>query len=687
MAKEWRTRRLSRRYVLILGSMLALLAFAATASGNLTGSTFDGGDGNLVVNDEAKDWANIGIVCETAGCALDEPTGSTDDSFGEGTSENDDPPSVVDGSIPNNKSDLTRFYVANEKASGKDFLYLAWERVQEPTGTTNMDFEFNIGTTVSSNGITPVRMQGDLLIKYDLSQGGTNPTLGFHRWQTQAGNPGATTPSAKGAICEAGNKFPCWGKVQSLAGNFEGAVNTAAVDDPINPDATRSLSPRTFGEAAINLTDSGLFPAGQCTSFGSGYLKSRSSDSFTAAIKDFIAPIPVNISNCGSITIKKETSPQLGTNSPNFPFTASGGTINPTSFNLKDDGSQAYTTLLAGSYTFTEGALPTGWDFDKIECTKTGSSTITENETAGARNVVIGLAADDTVVCTFFNNERPQVKVVKTVVGDANARFDLKIDSTVFDNSGAGFGTTTTGSDFQYVATGSHSVSEVAHTGTSLTNFDSKVECDSSKGSTDPGTSHTFSVTYGDKVTCTITNSRKPQIKVIKTVVGDANARFDLKIDSTVFDNAGAGFGTTTIGSDFQNVTVGSHSVSEVAHTGTDLTNFVSKVECDSAKGSTNPGTSHTFGVAYGDKVTCTITNTRRSFTLSVFVCETTNGTPTLYRSDVTLPATQNGTKTKKPPLTGVSETDLCNLGGASYTRGTGTYSPQVVIGTSEASP
>ena len=104
-------------------------------------------------------------------------------------------------------------------------------------------------------------------------------------------------------------------------------------------------------------------------------------------------------------------------------------------------------------------------------------------------------------------------------------------------------------------------------------------------------------------------------------------------------------------------------------------------------QGLDEPGTSHTFSVAYGDKVTCTITNTRRSFTLTVFVCETTSGTPTLYRSDVTLPATQNGTKTKKPPLTGVSETDLCNLGGASYTRGTGTYSPQVVIGTSEASP
>ena len=93
--------------------------------------------------------------------------------------------------------------------------------------------------------------------------GRSNPTLGYHVWQTAAGNPAATKPTDIAAICEAGNKFPCWGKGASLAGNFEGAINAAATDDPINPGATRSLSARTFGEAAINLTDSGLFPAGR----------------------------------------------------------------------------------------------------------------------------------------------------------------------------------------------------------------------------------------------------------------------------------------------------------------------------------------------------------------------------------------------------------------------------------------
>jgi hypothetical protein len=267
---------------------------------NLAGSTFDANDGNLVVNGTETDWE----TAPNLRTGIDKPTGATDDSFGQGTKEDTQVPTIVDGSIPPNKSDLTRFYVANEKANGDDFLYLAWERVQEPSGTTNMDFEFNQDATKSSNGVTPVRTAGDVLIKYDLSQGGTHPTLGYHTWVT-TGN--AST------VCEAANKLPCWGKVQPLSGaNFEGSINDPSnnppdgvVVDPIAPNAPRELSARTFGEAAINLTDSGILPSGTCKAFGAAYLKSRSSDSFTAAVKDFVAPIPVNITNCGTVNIHK----------------------------------------------------------------------------------------------------------------------------------------------------------------------------------------------------------------------------------------------------------------------------------------------------------------------------------------------------------------------------------------------
>ncbi len=40
-----------------------------------------------------------------------------------------------------------------------------------------MDFEFNQSSVISTNGVTPVRTAGDVLIQYDLAKGGTNPRV------------------------------------------------------------------------------------------------------------------------------------------------------------------------------------------------------------------------------------------------------------------------------------------------------------------------------------------------------------------------------------------------------------------------------------------------------------------------------------------------------------------------------
>jgi hypothetical protein len=139
-----------------------------------------------------------------------------------------------------------------------------------------MTFEFNQSSTLSSNGVTPVRTAGDVLILYDLSQGGTHPTLSIRKWTGSA-----------------------WGPATVLADSTEaaGSINTSPIP-AADADGLGNLSARTFGEAQIKL--SVLFPDPTvCTAFGSAYLKSGSSDSFTAALKDFIAPVPTNISNCG----------------------------------------------------------------------------------------------------------------------------------------------------------------------------------------------------------------------------------------------------------------------------------------------------------------------------------------------------------------------------------------------------
>src|SRR5689334_1545657 len=113
-----KTKRAAR---LVVGAA-ALFALAGSALANLTGSDFDAGDGNLLVDGnpptETKDWENAPNLSK----AKDLATGTSDNSFGQGTKEDTPAPIVTDGSIPNNKSDLTRFYVASDKIGGKDFL-------------------------------------------------------------------------------------------------------------------------------------------------------------------------------------------------------------------------------------------------------------------------------------------------------------------------------------------------------------------------------------------------------------------------------------------------------------------------------------------------------------------------------------------------------------------------------------
>ena len=283
-----------------------------------------------VVNNGSTDWVDAGLNCAASvKCQLD-ATGTTDNSFGQGTKEDSPVPTIVSGSIPNNKSDLLRFYVNNARAATgpggpvHDFIYLAWRRVQAPNGTTNMDFELNqaVAQPGVGNGVTPLRTANDILIKYDLSNGGTNPTIGFHRWLTGGG-------SAQ-ALCEASNSFPCWSKVTPVSTGALASINTSQISDPIPPPTGGgNVDALTFGEAGIDLQAAGIFTPGSCLSFGSAYLKSRSSDAFNAEVKDFVAPVSISVSDC----TPKNLDNRAWVRSSNYAPTAaqlppSGGALN-----------------------------------------------------------------------------------------------------------------------------------------------------------------------------------------------------------------------------------------------------------------------------------------------------------------------------------------------------------------------
>jgi uncharacterized surface anchored protein len=373
---------------------MSLVGSALASHGlvSLTGSDFEiDSNANLKVDHAAPsiDWASVNEFRKA-----DTASGSTDESFGNGTKEDTAVPSVVDGGIPPNKSDLKFFGVYQEGTSGNGFLNLYWSRVQEPSGTTNMDFEFNQSNVVSANGITPVRTAGDLLIQYDLAQGGTNPKLFLSTWVT-------TGPKS---LCEAANATPCWSKKVDLtaAGQATGSINTSAIPDA-ESDGLGPHSARTFGEAQLSIAS--LFPDPTvCKSFGAAYLKSRSSDSFTAALKDFVPPVTVNISNCGSVKIIKTDdagNPLDGATfelyKDNAPVGGSRG-AEDTATGLTCttvNGECTINNVLQGEYWVVETVTPAGYD------------------TAADQHATV--APDATVTLTFVNpRQRGAILVTKT---------------------------------------------------------------------------------------------------------------------------------------------------------------------------------------------------------------------------------------------------------------------------------
>ena len=457
--------------------------------------------------------------------------------------------------------------------------------------------------------------------------------------------------------------MPCWGEVQDLTGDFEGSINTAVVSDPIDPGAPRNLSVRTFGEAAINLTDSGILPEGSCESFGSAYLKSRSSDSFTAAVKDFISPIPVTLQNCGQIIIRKQTNPDGAAGT--FGYTATGG-LTPATFSLSDDGVRDYGTAVPeGTYTVTETDPTPAFDFTSLVCTITGTAGSTA--TPNGRTVTIVLEAPDVVDCTYTNTQRGKIIVEKQTDPDGAA------GSFSFTGDAAG----SIGDGGQIVvdnlAPGTYTSTEGAATGFDLTS----ISCNdaNSTGSTATRTA-TFRVEAGETVKCTFNNRQRGQINIHKVDDADPAAALDGAVFTLYTDNAPLG-GTrgvedivtlltcTTVAGDcsITNVVPGRYWVVETTGVpGHDL------------------AADQNVTITAGQTVSLTFIDPRK-FKVIVLVCKESDNS--LYSSTVTVDG-----ENKSSLGTAANESTLCALGGASYAgKHIGPHPANVNIPTNELPP
>ncbi|MPZ72786.1 MAG: hypothetical protein GEU74_06065 [Nitriliruptorales bacterium] len=367
----------------LIVAMLAVPAFATHYQASLEGSEFQiDDDANLKVDadpDATLDWANVTEVRRQ-----DEPTGTGDNSYKGGVKEDTSCPQETTGSIPNNKSDLLSFGAYEEEGGAGDagFLHLFWSRVNNPSGTTLMDFEFNQSEVGCAVGPNFQRTEDDILLEYSIDQGGARADITIRRWTADGAWGAATALSA-----------------QDATGTINSSVIPAAESDGLI--TAGSLSARTFGEATIDLD--AIFDDTKCESFGSAMLKSRASDSFTSQLKDFIAPVPISLTNCGQVIIRKETIPDGAT--ATFGYTKTFGTdpASTNTFSLQDGGSKTYDGVLFGTgYTVDETTVLDEWEFTSVDCS--ASSGVAADITGSVVTFDID-DADDVLDCTYTNTQ------------------------------------------------------------------------------------------------------------------------------------------------------------------------------------------------------------------------------------------------------------------------------------------
>src|SRR5439155_1674191 len=162
----------------------------------------------------------------------------------------------------------------------------------------------------------------------------------------------------------------------------------------------------TFGEASISFA--AIFgTGGTCGSFGSVYLKSRSSNTFTDELKDFILPQPVTLTNCTGLTTAASGPVTIG-QSITDTATLSGGT-SPTgtiTFNVFSDAG-----CLTASLSTSSAAVSGNGDYSSATFTPTTAGTYywTASYSGDTNNAAVATKCGDSNESNAVNPLTPTI--------------------------------------------------------------------------------------------------------------------------------------------------------------------------------------------------------------------------------------------------------------------------------------
>jgi len=187
-----------------------------------------------------------------------------------------EPYSWGSGSGPQ-KNDITEVYVHARTDISGDLWLILGAATRSSNGDEHIDFEFN-RAGIQKTGTTSGQLVGlgpnngrtidDIIVSVDFTIGGTNPIAEVRLWNGTEYVLPSVAPPVFAATNFANTPAPC------------GATAP-------NGDAATEYIPQQWAEAAINISAVGIPLSTLCNAASTVTVKTRSSQSFTAELKDF----------------------------------------------------------------------------------------------------------------------------------------------------------------------------------------------------------------------------------------------------------------------------------------------------------------------------------------------------------------------------------------------------------------
>jgi len=561
--------------ILVVGAA-TVFAVATAFADNPTGSGYTIGDG---------------IIGDIGTTFFPDPVGSVDELGPENGADtkldviNTASPPMLEFTNVNGGVDLSGMWLDTnvDPTTGDVWLYFAFSREAATTGQIAFEFERSpLPVACDFTNVSPIK-NGNLTAAQSALIASCNP------WKNR----------------QAGDFMIVWdtqGNSTTLnKRNYSGTSFGSAQVIPANGYKVAVTADELKGEAAINLTTSGIFPASptQCLTIANVKANTITGNSDQADFKDTVLADTsgVGISNCGQIRVTKDTDPEGG--SGTFPYTVTRDPVSALKFDnstsatgtLTSDGdSDLLTDIKAGpDYRLAEGPLAADWMLQSITCVKGGTTY----------DVVPGnqkFAVDSSTItdCEIKNVPKPKLTLTKNVVNNSGgtATPDLWTLAAAGTGGFSGSGNSADVTNRVVIAGQEYTLSESGGAAGYASN--GVWSCTGGGTFVSP---NKITLGNGQNVSCTITNDDVPGTLVVKKVVVNDNGGAKTAVDFA-FDVAGPSVSNdVSFEADGQNdltVKAGTYNVVENADAGYTTTY---SADCSNAV------------IVNGGSKTCTITN------------------------------------------------------------------------------